>query len=96
MNKRELTDAVAERAGVTKKAAAEAVDAILGAISDTVSTGEPVVIPGFGKFERKQRPARDGFNHLTKKPFSVPATFVPKFTPGDGFKTVVNARRAAA
>ena len=90
MNKTQLVDAVAEKLG-SKKAAGEAVDALVATISDTVAKGEKVAITGFGTFESAERPARDGFNHLTKTPFSVPATTVPKFRAGDTFKAAVAA-----
>ena len=85
MNKRELVDAISDRLG-SKKAAAEAVDAILEAIQSTVAKGEKVAITGFGSFEKADRPARTARNPATGNTIQVPATSVPKFKAGADFK----------
>lgn len=88
MNKRELVDAIADRVG-SKKAATEAVDAILDTIQATVATGEKVAITGFGSFEKADRPAREARNPATGATIKVPATSVPKFKAGSDFKNLV-------
>ena len=88
MNKRELVDAISDRLG-SKKAAAEAVDAILEAIQSTVAKGEKVAITGFGSFEKADRPARTARNPATGNTIQVPATSVPKFKAGADFKNLV-------
>ena len=92
MNKRELVDAISERLG-SKKAASEAVDAILETIQSVVATGEKVAITGFGSFEKADRPARTARNPATGKAIQVPATSVPKFKPGADFKNLVAAKK---
>lgn len=86
MNKKQFTAAVAERTGVTQKAAEEAVGTFFAVIADTVAAGEQVAITGFGKFERVQRPERQSRNPATGQRITVPATYVPKFRPGAVFK----------
>lgn len=88
MNKRELVDALSERLG-SKKAAAEAVDAILETIQSTVAKGEKVAITGFGSFEKADRPARTARNPATGNAIQVAATSVPKFKAGADFKNLV-------
>ncbi|TNY34931.1 HU family DNA-binding protein [Thermomonospora catenispora] len=92
MNKRELVDAISERLG-SKKAAAEAVDAILETIQNTVAKGDKVAITGFGSFEKAQRPARTARNPATGKTIEVPATWVPKFRAGADFKNLVAGKK---
>jgi DNA-binding protein HU-beta len=92
MNKKQFTAAVAERTGSTQKAAEETVNAFFGVIGDTVATGEPVAINGFGTFSRVQRPARDARNPATGETVHVPATNVPKFKVGATFKAAVKNR----
>jgi DNA-binding protein HU-beta len=96
MNKKELVGAVADRLGSSHKAAEEAVTAFFDVIADTVAAGEKVAITGFGTFERVQRPARDARNPATGEAVHVPATFVPKFKVGAGFRDQVRASRPAA
>jgi DNA-binding protein HU-beta len=95
MNKRQLVDKVGERVG-SKKVAGEAVEAVLATIQDTVAGGETVDIAGFGKFESATRPPLKGVSSFNGKPWSVPATRVPKFKAGKGFKDVVRVKREAA
>jgi DNA-binding protein HU-beta len=94
MNKTQLTDAVAERLG-SKTAAKLAIDAVFETIADKVAAGETVQLIGFGTFQRVQRPARDARNPATGETIRVPATFVPKFKVGAGFRGQVRAGRAA-
>ncbi|MCD6463423.1 MAG: HU family DNA-binding protein [Thermotogae bacterium] len=89
MNKKELIAAVAQRAGVTKKEAANVVGALVDVVMDTLSKGESVKIVGFGTFEVVQRKARKGVNPRTKAPIKIPATKVPKFRPGKELKDKV-------
>ncbi|MCC5636340.1 HU family DNA-binding protein [Nostoc sp. CHAB 5844] len=89
MNKGELIDAVAEKAGVTKKQA----DAILTATTETiieaVANGDKVVLVGFGSFERRDRKEREGRNPKTNETMTIPATRVPGFSAGKAFKEKV-------
>ena len=55
MNKGELIDSVAEKAGVTKKEADAVVSAALNVIVKTVSNSEKVTLVGFGAFESRLR-----------------------------------------
>ena len=50
MTKQDFVDAVADRAGISKRDAGEAVDAVLDTITDTLKAGDAVTFTGFGKF----------------------------------------------
>lgn len=65
LNKSQLIEAVAEKAGITHAAARTALESVVGAISDATTAGKIVRIGGFGKFEMKTRPARLGRNPQT-------------------------------
>ena len=96
MNKAELIDLVAERLELSRKAASEAVEAVVDSITQSVSNGERVAITGFGVFERVERAARTGRNPLTGTIVKIKATSVPKFRPGAEFKAVVSGQRKVA
>jgi DNA-binding protein HU-beta len=85
MNRSQLVDAVAEKLP-SKKIAAEALDAIVDAITTAVAAGEKVSINGFGSFERVTRAERSFYNPATGEHGTVPATFVPKFRVGAAFR----------
>lgn len=87
MNKADLVDRLEERLG-SKRAALEAVEAVVDVIIREVAAGNKVGITGFGTFERVDRAARTGRNPRTGEAVHIDATAVPKFTPGTNFKAV--------
>ncbi len=90
MTKTELISAVANKAGITKKDADVAVNAILASISDALVGGEKVSIVGFGTFEVRDRKEKQVINPQTKKMMTAPASKAPAFKPGQALKNAVN------
>ena len=90
MNKAELIDSISTRLGDNKKAASEAVEAVIDTITRTVAKGEKVAITGFGIFEKVERAARLARNPATGARVKVKKTSVPKFRPGTHLKGVVS------
>lgn len=88
MNKADLISAIETRLG-GKKAATDAVDAVLDVIIREVARGNKVTLTGFGTFEKAARAARTGRNPRTGATVPIKKTAVPKFKPGTGFKAVV-------
>lgn len=82
----ELIAAVAEKAGITKKAAGEAVDAVLSTISEAMAAGDKVTLIGFGTFEVRERKERKGVNPATKEEIIIPAAKVPAFKAGKALR----------
>jgi len=91
MNKGDLVDAIATRAEWTKKDVSIVLDATIATIIEAVSSGDKVSLVGFGVFERRDRQAREGRNPKTGEPMAIPATQVPAFSAGKGFKERVTA-----
>ena len=89
MNKSELIDVAAEKAELTKIQTAKALNAILEAIVESVAKRDDVVLVGFGTFKPKDRPEKMAHNPRTGEPIRVPATTLPKFSPGSNFKAAV-------
>lgn len=89
--KADIVDAVVGAVdGLTKKQAAEAFDAIFGAISGQLSGGERVSVPGFGSFSISERAAREGINPATGKKIKIAASKAVKFKVGKELKDAVN------
>lgn len=82
MNKSELVDAVAQNTQLSKAASGKAVDAVLSAISASLSKGESVALTGFGTFSLRERPARTGHNPKTGEPIEIKASKTPVFKAG--------------
>ncbi len=89
MTKQEFVDQVADRAGLSKKDAAGAVDAFLDTVEDALKRGSDVSFSGFGKFSVSQRSAREGRNPATGERIQIAASVVPRFTAGAGLKKAV-------
>jgi DNA-binding protein HU-beta len=89
VTKSEFVDAVAARADLTKKDAAEAVDAVLDTIQATLRGGGDVTFSGFGKFHVAERGAREGRNPQTGARMHIAASRVPRFSAGAGLKKAV-------
>ena len=86
MNRTELIAAVAEKAGLTKKDAEQAVLATLDTVAAAMAAGDKVQLAGFGTFETKEREARVGRNPHTKEAIEIPATRVPAFKASKALK----------
>ena len=91
MNKAEMADQLAARAGLSKSVAKEAVDGVFSVIGDALANGEEVRIAGFGTFGTRSRPARTGRNPRTGEAVSISASTSPTFKAGKTLKDAVNA-----
>ena len=89
MTKQDFVDAVADRAGMSKRDAGEAVDAMLDTITNALKKGDSITFTGFGKFSTSARAARQGVNPRTGERVQIAATTVPKFTAGSALKSAV-------
>lgn len=90
MNKSELIDHIANAAGISKAAAARALDATTEAISGALKNGDMVTLIGFGTFYVGERSARSGRNPRTGATIDIKAAKSPKFRAGKGLKDAVN------
>lgn len=90
MTKQDLVNTAAAKAGVTKKAAAEVLDAVLAAITTSLKKGENVTITGFGTFRVSARAARTGVNPRNpSEKIKIPAMKLPAFKAGKSLKDAV-------
>ncbi|MBQ9486057.1 MAG: HU family DNA-binding protein [Clostridia bacterium] len=86
MNKNELVRAIANNAGITLKDAATALDSVVAAITEGLKNGEKIQISGFGTFELKEKPAREGINPKTGAKIKIAASKIPAFKFGKAYK----------
>lgn len=89
-NKNDLIGVVADKAGLTKAQAGEAVDAVFDAITAALKAGDEVRLVGFGTFAVSQRKASVGRNPATGAEINIPASNQAKFKPGKGLKDSIN------
>jgi DNA-binding protein HU-beta len=86
MNRTELVQAVAERAGVSKSDADSVLSSLADVVGETIAKDEKVTIPGFVTFERAFRAARTARNPQTGAEIAVPAKHTAKVSAGSALK----------
>ncbi|OZA24371.1 MAG: DNA-binding protein [Hydrogenophilales bacterium 17-61-9] len=96
MNKTELIEHIAESGDFSKAAAGRALEAMIEAVTNEVSSGGKVTIIGFGTFMAATRGARTGRNPKTGKEIKIAASVVPKFKAGAAFRGVVAKKAGKA
>ncbi|WP_375260585.1 HU family DNA-binding protein [Palleronia sp.] len=90
MTKSQLVTAIAEKMGTQKKEATEALDAITEIITEEVSQGGAVTLPGVGKIYCRERPERMVRNPATGEQMKKDADKVVKMTIAKALKDSVN------
>ena len=89
MNKSELIKAIATKAGLPQKQAADALTAFQTVILEALKAGENVQVTGFGTFEVRTRAARQSRNPRTGEAVEIPEKKVPAFKAGKVLKEAV-------
>ncbi len=82
MNKTELINQIAESADISKKAAGDALQGFMDAVTDTLTSGDKLSLIGFGTFSVTERSARTCRNPQTGKSMKIAAKKVAKFKVG--------------
>ena len=93
MTKSELIARLAERnPRLVARDADEAVNTVLDAITEALSTGQRTEIRGFGSFALNYRPPRVGRNPKSGDRVQVPAKHVPHFKAGKELRERVDGQ----
>jgi DNA-binding protein HU-beta len=91
MTKAELVAAIAEKSGLDKRQAREALDAFTDLVASALKRGKEVRLVGFGSFVPVKRPAGPARNPRTGEVVRRPASLSCRFRPGDALKSELNA-----
>lgn len=91
MTKTELVKAIAAKAELTNAQSAKALDAFIEAITDALKAGEKLALVGFGTFELKDIPAKEGINPATGAKIQIAASKKPVLKFGKAYKDSFNA-----
>ena len=89
MTKAELVSLVAEKAGLTKREADKAVDAVVEVVGGTLGAGGRVRVDGLGIFEVVERAAKVGRNPQTGQRIDVPPRKAVRFRPSKSLRESV-------
>ncbi len=89
MKKAEFVQAVAEKAGLSKKDTEAVINAALETVTEALASGKSVSFIGFGTFTTAERAARKAKVPGTDRVVDVPATRAVKFKVGKQLKEAV-------
>lgn len=93
MTKADIIEAVYEGVGgFSKKESAEVVEAVFGAMKDTLSQGSKIKISGFGNFVVRDKKQRMGRNPQTGTPIIIQERRVLTFKPSQVLKNLLNPK----
>lgn len=90
MTKAELVTAIADKAGLNKAQAKEALDAFIASVSTSLKAGKEVRLVGFGSFVPIKRPAGTARNPRTGEVVKRAASSTCRFRAGDALKSALN------
>lgn len=89
MTKEQMIEKMAKDAGITKRAASNAINTFFDSVTSALKKGQKVSFVGFGTFTTSKRKARTGRNPQTGASIKIPAARVPKFKPGKKLRDAV-------
>jgi DNA-binding protein HU-beta len=90
MTKAELVTAIADKAGLNKAQAKDALEAFIDSVTASLKAGDEVRLVGFGSFVPVKRAAGTARNPRTGETVSRPASNTARFRVGEGLKGALN------
>ena len=92
MTKSEIVTRIPKSAYITKRAAAAALNSIVGAVHESLKKADGKIrIADLGTFSVTKRKARAGVNPRTGKKIKIPAMKVPRFSASKALKEAAKA-----
>lgn len=90
MNRTQFVEAISNKSGLTKKDADAALRAFIETVEEELKKKQKIQLVGFGTFEVKEMPEREGRNPATGEKTLIKASSQPKFKPGKSLKDAIN------
>ena len=94
MKTADLVDKLAAEHSLPRAKAKKIIDATFEAIVAAATSGEQIIIPGFGRFKVNSREARVGRNPATGEPIQIPASKTLSFAAAKQVREKLNAPAA--
>ncbi|HEX2645046.1 MAG TPA: HU family DNA-binding protein [Thermoanaerobaculia bacterium] len=92
--KSDLVNSIADSVeGLTRRQAAEAFEAVVGAIAGALKAGDNVRVPGLGSFSVSERAARKGRNPATGESITIKASKNVRFKIGKELRESINTKK---
>lgn len=90
MNRAELIEALAERAGLKKQKAKKVLEAYMEIVTEKLSENEEITLVGFGTLTPRPQSSRLARNPKTGTPVMIQARTTVKFKPGKFLLEAIN------
>ncbi len=90
MTKAELVSAIADKTGLKKDQAKDALEAVLEAVTESLKAGDAVRLVGFGTFKPVERAAGTARNPRTGETVKRAASKTCRFQVGEALKGALN------
>jgi DNA-binding protein HU-beta len=90
MTKAELVAAIADKTGLNRTQAKDALEAVLASVTESLKAGQEVRLVGFGSFVPVTRKAGTARNPRTGATVKRPASKTARFRVGEGLKSALN------
>ncbi len=87
----QLVEHVAQRTGLSKAQAKQAVSAVFEAMGERLAAGDRIQVSGFGSFEIRNRAERQGTNPRTREKVTIPASKAVGFRAASSLKQRIGA-----
>lgn len=91
-NKTTITEKISEKNNLSPSDAKASLEALLEIIKSSLSSGEDVMITGFGKFQVQNKSTRKGRNPATGKPMTLDKRRVVTFRCAGGLRERINGK----
>lgn len=93
MNRAELIEALAERAGLKKQKAKKVLEAYMEIVTEKLSENEEITLVGFGTLSPRPQSSRLARNPKTGTPVMIQARTSVKFKPGKFLLEAINKEK---
>jgi len=93
MNRRQLIAAAARRSSLTQRQVRRALQAILDTVSETLSDGQSVVLPNFGRFDLQRYSGRTLRRFGEQERYIVQERSVPVFRSAPALRRRVREKK---
>lgn len=92
MTKKELSEKIHKRIGLSKRESAEIIEYFFELLKENLSKGEGIKLPRFGSFKVQQRKARKGRNPSTGETIEIGARKAVVFKPSRFLRDAIDSK----
>lgn len=93
LTRADITEALFQEIGLTRKDSGEILDMILEEISDNLSQGNDVKLSSFGTFSLRDKKSRVGRNPKTGVEAEITSRRVISFKPSQTMRKIINRKK---